>query len=228
MWAPDGVPGLEHARVTWHTEGVRADGVMIRRHASRTVRVRYAVHCDAQWCVREVRVAVLEPDELRLRLQADGQGRWLDHDGQPLSFLAGCLDVDLWAVAFTNTLPIRRLGLPPGASAEVDVAYIALPTLEVTRARQRYTCLENGPDRGPVSVRGAAQRVHRRAHGRCAGAGGRLPTTGTSRVVGIRQESKKVASAKNRDRLILTRTRRRRLSWAGISAFRASSHCSIG
>jgi hypothetical protein len=147
MWAPDGAPGLEHARVTWHTEGVSAEGVMIRRHADRTVRVRYAVRCDRQWRVREVRVAGVDPDEPDLRLHADGQGRWRDNDGHTLSSLDGCLDVDLWAVAFTNTLPIRRLELQPGASAEVAVAYIALPTLEVTRARQRYTCVERSPDR---------------------------------------------------------------------------------
>ena len=42
---------------------------------------------------------------------------------------------------FTNTLPIRRLGLKAGQAAEIKVAYVTVPTLALHAAPQRYTRL---------------------------------------------------------------------------------------
>jgi hypothetical protein len=52
--------------------------------------------------------------------------------------------VDLSITPFTNTLPIRRLSLPTGQTAEILAVYIQLPSLAITTDRQRYTCLEAG------------------------------------------------------------------------------------
>jgi hypothetical protein len=80
-----------------------------------------------------------------LELSSDGSGAWLDGRGQPRHDLAGALDVDITATPFTNTLPIRRLGLREGESSTIVAVYVSLPELTVTTNRQRYTCLE--PDR---------------------------------------------------------------------------------
>jgi hypothetical protein len=56
--------------------------------------------------------------------------------------LDGCIDVDISSTPFTNTLPIRRLGLEPGESEELAVTYILVPELLVGAERQRYDCLE--------------------------------------------------------------------------------------
>ena len=56
--------------------------------------------------------------------------------------LDGCIDVDISATPFTNTLPIRRLGLEPGESEELAVTYVRVPELLVGAERQRYSCLE--------------------------------------------------------------------------------------
>ena len=58
--------------------------------------------------------------------------------------LDGCLDVDLSATPFTNTLPIRRLALAPGWATEITVVYVEVPSLRVGVARQRYRCLTWG------------------------------------------------------------------------------------
>ena len=39
------------------------------------------------------------------------------------------IDVDISATPFTNTLPIRRLGLQPGEFAELDVAFVDAPAM---------------------------------------------------------------------------------------------------
>ncbi|HYS06949.1 MAG TPA: putative glycolipid-binding domain-containing protein [Candidatus Dormibacteraeota bacterium] len=64
-----------------------------------------------------------------------------DGAGTALTDLDGCIDLDIAATPFTNTLPIRRLGLRPGGAADVEVVYIAVPDLRVSRVRQRYCCL---------------------------------------------------------------------------------------
>lgn len=141
LWQAWDEPGLEHVTLRFDTDGVVADGMMLGLHGARRVRVRYLIRCDAAWRVREVRV---EADALPARvldLLADGAGRWRHRRGGPIPALDGCMDVDLYASGFTNTLPIRRLQLDPGGAAEIRAAYVALPGLELAPARQRYTLL---------------------------------------------------------------------------------------
>ena len=45
---------------------------------------------------------------------------------------------------FTNTLPIRRLGLAQGQTADIRAVYVELPALTVSVDPQRYTCLKPG------------------------------------------------------------------------------------
>ncbi len=55
--------------------------------------------------------------------------------------LNGCIDVDISATPFTNTLPIRRIQWQVGQSEEFRMVYILVPDLKVSVMRQRYTCL---------------------------------------------------------------------------------------
>ena len=138
-------PGIEHLCLTVRDDGGAADGLVVGVDEEVAFRARYAVHCDAAWRVREVHAALLDGAELRLR--ADGAGNWTA-DGAARPDLASCIDVDIRVTPFTNTLPIRRLGLRSGDSAELSVAYVALPALRVTRERQRYTCVAAEADGG--------------------------------------------------------------------------------
>jgi hypothetical protein len=101
-------------------------------------RIRYVLRCDDTWRVRSLHVDAPE-DGATLRLDADGGGVWHDGGGAPLRDLDGCIDVDLFAVAFTNTLPIRRLRMRVGDSHELAMAFVRLPSMEVVRVPQRYT-----------------------------------------------------------------------------------------
>jgi hypothetical protein len=142
LWTPwDGI-GLEHLRLTTRPERVSADGLVVTVCAGQIYRVNYEVRCDARWRVRELRVTAQATGSLTsLTLNGDGGGHWTSPDGAPLPALDGCVDVDLAFSPFTNTLPIRRLALKPGAAAELAVVYVALPALEPAPDGQRYTCL---------------------------------------------------------------------------------------
>jgi uncharacterized protein len=106
------------------------------------LRATYEIRGDARWRVRSVTLRLLNGDDRAVRLLADGEGRWTTDAGAVLSALHGCVDVDISATPFTNTLPIRRLALEPGASAELRVAYLSVPDLGLSVDEQRYTCLE--------------------------------------------------------------------------------------
>nr|WP_267873671.1 putative glycolipid-binding domain-containing protein [Massilia sp. Se16.2.3] len=57
--------------------------------------------------------------------------------------LDGCIDIDLTASCFTNTLPIRRLGAALTERQPIDVAWVWIPELRVEKARQAYTRLDD-------------------------------------------------------------------------------------
>jgi len=87
---------------------------------------------------------LLAGEERRLHLIADGEGNWWDGDDHLIEALRGCVDIDISATPFTNTLPIRRLALAQGEAREILVAYVAVPALAPEPVRQRYTCIEVG------------------------------------------------------------------------------------
>ena len=74
---------------------------------------------------------------------SDSEGNWTTSDGQAMAYLEGCGYVDISETPYTNTLPIRELGLAPGESADVSVAYFDGYELQPWPEPQRYTSLED-------------------------------------------------------------------------------------
>jgi len=142
MWTPWEEAGLEHLRLVTSGSGVVANGLVLGLQGGRPFRIGYEIRCDGRWRVREVRAAAPDSERPVLELLADGEGRWKSRGGEPVPELDGCIDVDISATPFTNTLPIRRLGLKPGESEELTVTYIRVPELLVGPESQRYGCLE--------------------------------------------------------------------------------------
>ena len=143
-WRPRDEPGLEHVHARFSADGLHAIGLILRKLGSAHLRCRYELETDAAWRTRQLSFAIMESGKTagkRLTLETDGEGTW-QVNGEPQSDLAGCLDVDIQITPFTNTLPIRRLGLSAGASADIRVVYVPIPDLTPRPAEQRYTCLE--------------------------------------------------------------------------------------
>jgi uncharacterized protein len=142
VWSAWDASGLEHLRLSMHNDGVVADGIVIGVTEGRPFRVAYEVRCDVGWRVRAVRIDVPGSELPGVELLSEGQGTWTTPDGQTVSELRGCIDVDISVTPFTNTLPIRRLGLAPTETAELSVAYFEGTALQAWPEPQRYTCLE--------------------------------------------------------------------------------------
>ena len=152
IWSDLNGPGMEHLKLVREDDGYVADGMYVGRNEnSPPYRVHYVIHIGPAWQMRTATVHLLGgPDApAGLSLSVDENGAWQDSAGEPLAELSGCHEVDLFCTPFTNTLAIRRLGLAPGESAEISVAYVELPDMRVRPVRQRYHCIAPfGPEGG--------------------------------------------------------------------------------
>lgn len=129
---------LEHLQILQDEHSIRADGLIVGSFDDAPLRLRYHVECDANWRTTALRIADLSSDE-RVEIRLSGEG-WHDPSGAKLPELAGAIDVDIAATPFTNTLPIRRIGLDVGERAEIAVVFVEIrPHLSLRRVRQRYT-----------------------------------------------------------------------------------------
>ena len=133
-WAPwdERDESTEELTITWENEAWTASGMVGRE------RVQYVVRISPTWHVRQF-LLFRDMDDPDLWLGTDGSGRWGEMNGAHRPELDGCIDIDLACTPFTNTLPIRRMGLHVGDSAEIVVASIDVETLDVQPDRQRYT-----------------------------------------------------------------------------------------
>lgn len=146
LWTPLDAIGLESLVLSNTQTEILAHSVVIGITDGVPFRLSYAISCDRAWQMRAATVELLHQNHI-LQLQTDGNGNWFDGDDQPISALAGCSEIDISVTPFTNTLPIQRLNLIPGESAELAIAYITIPQMTVAPAPKRYTCLnadENG------------------------------------------------------------------------------------
>ncbi|HXH83976.1 MAG TPA: putative glycolipid-binding domain-containing protein [Candidatus Tectomicrobia bacterium] len=139
-WTDAAGRGLEHLVLDVGAAGSVAESVVIGDDEGEAFALRYRIACDAAWRVRALEIAVVGGG--RLALTSDRAGRWTDEGGRRRPELDGAIDVDISVTPFTNTLPIRRCGLPPGAARDIEVAYVRAPALRLTREAQRYTRLD--------------------------------------------------------------------------------------
>jgi hypothetical protein len=127
-----------------------ADGYRFKGHSTAVEdgeawSVRYDLTVDADWKTRSAHVVGISAEGAKeVSLAGDGAGGWRI-DGRPAPQLAGCLDVDLEASAFTNAFPVRRLGLDVGGRADAPAVYVRAHDLSVERLEQQYARL---PDDG--------------------------------------------------------------------------------
>lgn len=145
-WSRLGAPGLELLDLEIGEAGARFESAVIDADPAASYRIAYTIETDAAWRVQRVSIREIGGAERTLDLRGDGAGHWTDATDAPLPQLDGCIDIDLTATPATNTLPIRRLGLQPGESAEITATWVQFPALTVRRSPQRYTCLAQNAD----------------------------------------------------------------------------------
>jgi uncharacterized protein len=139
LWQGVASGALDRCRLESGPEGLRLSGTVLTPEHGTPLDVRYQVETGPDGLTRR---AALELDggAVRRVLLADGAGRWRWEGGPELAQVAGALDVDLTVTPATNTLPIRRLArhLEGGQAADLTMAWVQFPGLEVIPSAQRY------------------------------------------------------------------------------------------
>jgi uncharacterized protein len=135
----DEVEADEFCTLTLRDGGLSMVGTVIGAEAGRPIRIEYRILADARGFTTAAHVRQLTGFEQRaVVLMRDAKGNWTV-DGKRATALRSCTDVDLGCSPSTNTLPIRRLHLGVGASKTISAAWIRFPELEVVKAAQTYT-----------------------------------------------------------------------------------------
>ena len=100
---------VEHLTFDRSSGGIVVESAVVGQRYGRAYRLAYRVECDAHWHVTHAVLKVMGGGTLELR--GDGAGHWRDGSGRALPELDGCIDIDIAATPFTNSLPIGRLEL---------------------------------------------------------------------------------------------------------------------
>ncbi|MCB2116025.1 MAG: putative glycolipid-binding domain-containing protein [Rhodobacteraceae bacterium] len=95
---------------------------------------RYRVRAGASGITRRARLIIGRRAYL---IERDAAGNWT-MGGKAVPEVAGLEDIDLGFTPATNTLPIRRLALSPGAGADVTAAWFDPADHRLKPLRQRY------------------------------------------------------------------------------------------
>jgi uncharacterized protein len=143
IWCNLQAPGADYCTLWQVPQGWLLEGTAITVQEDAPVLASYQVRCDVEWRTRRVEVQCSAGSKTaNLSLIVDHAGSWRGTAAR-LSALEGCIDVDLALTPATNTLPIRRLQLGVGQSADATAAWIRFPNLEVQPLFQRYTRLSD-------------------------------------------------------------------------------------
>jgi hypothetical protein len=141
----DARTGFEVAYFQLLDAGCRIAGWTTAVEDGQTWAVEYVIDLDGTGATRSARIRGRSAaGSSAALLEADGAGQWVVN-GVPAPHLDGCLDVDLESSALTNALPVRRMGLAPGARAAAPAAYVRAVGLAVERLEQTYL---RAPDEG--------------------------------------------------------------------------------
>jgi uncharacterized protein len=130
--------GLEHAVLRKKAGYIEVQSAVICDPVHAGFAALYSLRLDSGWCVIDMQASLIGTAE-SIYLRRTEEGHWFDGNNRSLLHLNGIFDVDLSITPFTNSLPIRRLKLRIGESAEIATAYVAFPQLMLSLDSQRYT-----------------------------------------------------------------------------------------
>ncbi|MFD1140342.1 putative glycolipid-binding domain-containing protein [Larkinella insperata] len=141
LWTGREYYSLENCLVETGESGSQITSTIIGQYEGKIYLVDYRIQTNPQWQTVLLEVRSRHSNQVQaIRLEGDGKGNWRQN-GQVADAFAGCLDVDLPLTPFTNTLPIRRLGLQPDQSRQIGVIYCDLLAGQFTPVQQQYTRL---------------------------------------------------------------------------------------
>jgi uncharacterized protein len=138
LWHCSLLSSSEHGVLVESEDGYRLHGVAALPLGELPCHIDYTLTVDRQWHPSLARATITTPDGVREIVLRSHHGAGWEVDGELVSQLDACLDVDFGWTPATNTVPIRRLGLEVGEKASITAAWIRFPELDVVASKQGY------------------------------------------------------------------------------------------
>jgi hypothetical protein len=143
LWRRVPAPGHEFARLAQVNSQWEMTGTALLLFESLPCRLDYQVICDASWHTRSAQISGWVGDQrVEIEILVDKAFNW-SLNGVEQPHVAGCIDLDLNFSPLTNTLPIRRLDLAVGQSAEVKAAWLRFPSFRLEPLEQVYRRIDD-------------------------------------------------------------------------------------
>lgn len=142
LWQGFVLPGHEACRLFSQDSRWYLEGTAVFSHEKQPCRLDYQVICDDAWRTLSARIeGWLGNAIVDIQIKTDpGQHWWLNGVEQP--DVKGCIDIDLNFSPSTNLLPIRRMNLTIGETADVKAAWLRFPSFRLELLPQQYHRLE--------------------------------------------------------------------------------------
>ncbi len=142
LWRGFVLPGHEACRLFSQDSHWHLEGTAVFSHEQQPCQLDYQIVCEENWRTLSANVEGWVGNKVvsvQIRTDATG-GWWLNEIEQP--DVIGCTDLDLNFSPSTNLLPIRRLNLAIGESAEVKAAWLRFPSFKLEPLLQQYRHLD--------------------------------------------------------------------------------------
>ncbi len=142
LWRGIQMPGHEACRLfsqdsVWHIEGTA-----VFLYNQQACSLSYQIVCDNAWHTQNVTVGGwVGKNSIDLHIRADQDNDWWLNDAE-VPAVAGCIDIDLNFSPSTNLIPVRRLKLRTGESADIIAAWLRFPTFRLQPLPQKYQRLD--------------------------------------------------------------------------------------
>jgi len=138
LWRRLDAPGHDACRIEQAVLGWRLDGASVFRHDGAPSLLSYRVACDGDWhAIRGVVSGWIGGRAVEWRAERAPSGAWT-LNGETVTGLDDCVDLDLGFTPATNACVLRRIALEVGESALVPAAWLDVSSGALERLVQRY------------------------------------------------------------------------------------------
>lgn len=142
LWHGIVLPGHEACRLFSQDSYWYLEGTAVFSNEQQPCHLAYQLICDNSWQTISAEVeGWLGKTLIGVQIKTNpAQEWWLNGVEQP--DMKGCTDIDLNFSPSTNLLPIRRLNLAIGETAEVNAAWLRFPSFQLELLSQQYRRLD--------------------------------------------------------------------------------------
>jgi len=140
IWSRSRTTGAGHEFVRVFSKNSKhfLEGAAIFVSEKKFCKLDYQIVCDNDWKTLSAKISGFIGDEkIKVEIETGSNGIW-KMNGEEISAVRDCIDIDLNFSPSTNLLPIRRLNLQIGESAKVCAARLKFPSFKLETLEQTY------------------------------------------------------------------------------------------